>query len=304
MKKKIIDFPVAVLAFLIALILWFHVVTEKEYVQEVEVPLRIENRPHELVLLTNPPRMVHLKIRGTGKELLKYNLGKESRFCRVDISKAKRGEVVYHLGEENIELPYGLQLVDISDKELKFRFDRRTKKSVRVRVNTTGSPKEGYTVVKETIEPEKVSLSGPETLLRNIDQVESKPIDIDGKSKPFQTTTKLVPPEEGRGWELTPDSVLVDLLIEKIVAITYDSVSVRIRNRPKRKRISVIPDFIKLTLSGAESTMRNLELEKISVEIDLEGLRSGEYSLPARIKLPEGVNLISASPKRFKVVIK
>ncbi len=303
MRRKIgVDFPIAIMAFLIALLLWFHVVTEKEYVQDVKILLNVENEPEELVLLTTPPHTIHMRISGTGKELLKYKLGRERRFCRLDISGAIRGEVTYRLEEENFELPYGLALVDISDNQLQFTFDRRSKRSVRVRTSTTGSPEEGYTIVRESSEPDKISLSGPEVRLRDIDAVESEPIDIDRKSRPFQVYAKLVPPE-GRGWVLTPDSVLARFLIEKILAATYDSVPVEIRNPPRRRKVSVSPKFIKLTLSGAESTMRELDITEIVAEIDIEVLRKGEYSLPARIKLPEGMNLISAIPKRFDVTI-
>lgn len=297
-----IDFPVAVMAFLIALLLWFHVITEKEYIQEVEIPLRIENEPKELVLITTPPRAVGLRIGGTGKEILKYNLRHEPSFCRLDVSKARRGEMLYTLGDQSFELPYGLELVDISDKQFQLRFDRRVKRSIKVKANIIGSPEEGYTVVKEIVEPEEVFLFGSEILLRNIDAVESEPINIDGESKPFQITAELVPPK-GRGWELAPDSVFIELLIEKILAVAYDSIPVKLRNRPRRRRVSVSPEFIKFTLSGAESTMRELDITQIVVEIDVEALPKGEYSLPARIKLPEGVNLISASPKRFNVII-
>ncbi|KPJ50672.1 hypothetical protein AMJ40_02245 [candidate division TA06 bacterium DG_26] len=302
MGRKLIDFRVVGLALLIAVLLWFHVVTEKEYVQELEVPLKIENEPEDLVLLTMPPRTVHLKVRGNGKELLKYNLDREHRFCRLDISNGIRGEVLYTLGEENVGLAYGLHLVDISNGQLKFRFDRRATKSVGVRVNTTGAPKEGYTVVRKRAVPEEVSLSGPESLIRNTDFVENEPVKIDDRNKPFQSRTKLMAPE-GRGWVFSPESVLVEISIEKLLASTYDSVPVIVVNKPGGRRISVTPDFIKLILSGAESSMREMDVARITVEIELEGLSKGEYSLPARIKLPEGVNLISAVPKRFKVVI-
>jgi len=303
MKKRMgFDLPVAALALLIALLLWFHVATEKEYIREVDIPFTVANEPQELVLLTTPPSTVRARIGGTGKELLKYSMARERRFCTLDISGARRGEVVYSLEEENFELPSDLDLVEVPDNLLAFRFERRAKRSVRVKANTVGSTREGYTVLKEIIEPERISLSGPENLLRNIDAVDTEPVDLGNRSKPFETVTRLVPPE-GAGWQLTPGSVHIEFLVEKIFAATYDSVSVNLRNRPDTRPVSVSPRFIKLTLSGAESMMRELDVIRLVVEIDLENLRTGEYSLPARIKLPEGVSLISAVPKRFNVVI-
>ncbi len=303
MRKRInIDFPVAALAFLIALLLWFHVITEKEYVEEVDVPLTIEDQPHGLVLLSTPPPTVRLKIRGTGKELLKYNLGRERRFANVTATNATRGEMVYALTEEDLELPYGLRLVEIFDGELRLEFDSRAKKSVRVRPRSAGSPEEGYTVLEKRTEPERISLSGPETLMRQIEEVETTPLNIEGRSQSFQRMAQLVPPD-GRGWELVPDSVTVEFVIEGIVAVTFDSVRVGVMNQPRRWGVSVDPEVIKLTLSGAESTMKELDVVQIAVEIDVAGFGKGQHSLPARIKLPDGINLISASPKKFNVTI-
>jgi hypothetical protein len=303
MRKRInIDFPVAALASLIALLLWFHVITEKEYTEEVDVPLTVDDQPQGLVLLSAPPPTVRLKIRGTGKELLKYNLGRARRSASVVAANAARGEMVYSLSEEDLELPYGLSLVEIFDGELRLDFDSRAKKSVRVRPRATGSPEEGYTVLEKMVEPERISLSGPETLMRHVEEVETMPLDVGGRSESFQVMAELVPPD-GRGWELSPDSVVVEFVIQQIVAVTFDSVPVGIMNQPRRWGVSVAPEFIKLTLSGAESTMKELDVVQIAVEIDVAGFRKGQHFLPARIKLPDGVNLISASPKKFNVTI-
>ena len=41
----------------------------------------------------------------------------------------------------------------------------------------------------------------------------------------------------------------------------------------------------------------------MSVELNLKGYKKGEYFLPARIRLPDNINLIDASPERFEVKI-
>jgi YbbR domain-containing protein len=138
--------------------------------------------------------------------------------------------------------------------------------------------------------------------MRQVEEVGTRPVDTGGRTESFRLMAELVPPD-GRGWKLAPDSVTVELIIEGIVAVTFDSVSVGVMNQPRRRGVSVVPEFIKLTLSGAESTMKELDVVQIAVEIDVAGFRKGEHSLPARIKLPDGVNLISASPKKFNVTI-
>ena len=57
-------------ALLIALFLWFHAVTEKEYEVKRQVPIQITAIPEDLVLAKPSPTEAVIRLRGKGKQLI------------------------------------------------------------------------------------------------------------------------------------------------------------------------------------------------------------------------------------------
>ena len=58
---------------------------------------------------------------------------------------------------------------------------------------------------------------------------------------------------------------------------------------------------VQVRIAANRKLFETLELEKLSCEVDLKGLESGKYRLPARVLLPPGVRLVSVSPEQVTV---
>ncbi len=58
---------------------------------------------------------------------------------------------------------------------------------------------------------------------------------------------------------------------------------------------------VQVRIAANRRLFETLELEKLSCEVDLKGLESGKYRLPARVLLPPGVRLVSVSPEQVTV---
>jgi len=58
---------------------------------------------------------------------------------------------------------------------------------------------------------------------------------------------------------------------------------------------------VQVRIAANRRIFETLELEKLSCEVDLKGLESGKYRLPARVLLPPGVRLVSVSPEQVTV---
>jgi len=58
---------------------------------------------------------------------------------------------------------------------------------------------------------------------------------------------------------------------------------------------------VQVRIAANRKLFETLELDKISCEVDLKGLESGKYRLPARVLLPPGVRLVSLSPEQVTV---
>jgi YbbR domain-containing protein len=58
-----------------------------------------------------------------------------------------------------------------------------------------------------------------------------------------------------------------------------------------------------LVISAAEEVMNSLDLKKITYTVDLVNLVEGEHTVPVKVSLPEGINLISKEPEKILVTI-
>ena len=56
-------------AIALALLLWVHVATNKTYEYQLNLPLKVVNVPKGLVLVSETPSIVAIKVRATGKQL-------------------------------------------------------------------------------------------------------------------------------------------------------------------------------------------------------------------------------------------
>jgi hypothetical protein len=58
--------PLKITALLVAILIWFHVKTVKVYEVDVPAVVTVQNVPGDLVLTSNSPSKIMVKVRGTG----------------------------------------------------------------------------------------------------------------------------------------------------------------------------------------------------------------------------------------------
>ena len=79
------NFWFKLVAVVMALLLWFHVATDKMYDHTDSFPLEILNVPDPLILAEELPHQVSVTIRGKGKDLLKLLLFSERKIGRAHV---------------------------------------------------------------------------------------------------------------------------------------------------------------------------------------------------------------------------
>ena len=145
-----------------ALLLWFHVATDKMYEHTETFPLEIFNISERLILAERLPDQVAVKIRGKGKELLKLLLA-EKKSLKIDAKEFKRGETKYNIKPEYIPIPEGLELKIteiLPSQNLKIRLDYPMEKKVKVQPKIQIFPAEGFEEVGGVhYNPKEVTLS-------------------------------------------------------------------------------------------------------------------------------------------------
>jgi len=295
------------MAILMALLLWFHVATDKVYEYTQTFPLGIINIPSNLVLAEKLPDQVEVKIRGKGKELLKLFLS-ERKSVNIDAKEFKNGETNYDLKPNQIPIPEGLELqvTDIrSPQELKIKLDHLLDKKVKIQPNVQILPADGFVQVGELhYTPKEVVISGPTMWVNGLEEAFTQKKVIQNADKPISDQLDLVLPP-GYNLNLSFRRISFSVDIQKTGEKIFSDLLVQLINIPKYREVEIQPDRIRVTISGAESLVSRISPDKIKVMIDCaKAAKREKTKLPILVELPSEITLKKAEPDSIEVSVK
>jgi len=301
------NFWFKLVAIIMALLLWFHVATDKVYEHTDTFPLEIFNIPERLILAEKLPEQVDVTIRGKGKELLKFLLA-EKKSLKIDAEEFKRGETEYIIKPEEIPLPEELELKVtkiLSPEDLKIKLDYPMEKKMKIQPNIKILPAEGFQQVGELhYNPKEVVISGPRMWVRGLKVIHTQEKVIEGAEVSISDQVDLALPE-GYNLSLSPQTINFSQNIEKTVEREIFNLPVGLVNVPKREEIMLEPDSINVTISGAESVVNQMSPDNIKVTVNCAKAKRNEtVKLPVLVKLPAEVNLKKIEPDSIEVFIK
>jgi hypothetical protein len=291
-------------ALLIALFLWFHAVTEKEYEVRQVVPIEIAAVPKQLVLAKPIPSEAVIRLRGKGKQLIVPYFSHIR--LRIEATWAKKGTIQIALSPEHVDVAHGRGALDaeiISPQRLDLEFDSLLSKKVPVLSRIIIEPLEGFIQVGFIdFKPDSVKLKGPAQYVEPIDFVTTDSAHYAGTKKTISVVLNLVNPE---GFNVTcvPQKINATIDIQRLVQRTIDEIPVTLTHIPEGTTAYLEPSVISITISGGESYLTSLTAENFSVSADYRRAhRRTDNLISARINLPPEVELTGAEPQMFKVV--
>jgi YbbR domain-containing protein len=172
----------------LAFILWFFVVMSVHTDIIIDVPVKFINRPPDMEMMDGG-RTVRLGIEG--QERVLTALSQNDISVVIDLGEAKAGKNFFSLSREDISMPGMLKLKSISPQTLSLVLEERLKKAVSVKPVVVGLPDEGYSVDGIIINPERVIVEGPESLIKRIKSVKTEPIDVTGICESLRVSALL-----------------------------------------------------------------------------------------------------------------
>lgn len=290
-----------------ALLLWFHVATDKTYEHSERFPLEISNIPEQLLLAEKLPQEVQVTIRGKGKELLKLIMG-ETKSVRIDAGEFTRGETDYVIRPEQIPLPEGLELrvtAVLPPKSLKIKLDYPMEKELKVQPNIKVLPAAGFEQVGELhYNPGEVLISGPRMWLRNLKVIGTEEKVIEDVRGPISDQIDLIMPE-GYNVSLSEQKINYSVNVEKVVEKEFTGLPVEPVGVPRRAEVLLRPDSIGVTVSGVQSIIDQMSPESIRVTVDCtKASRKDTAKFPVAVELPAEVRLMRTKPDSIAVLIK
>jgi YbbR domain-containing protein len=172
-----------------------------------------------------------------------------------------------------------------------------------INVDLVGDPAPGYRLLDVNVDPPSVLVKGRPTQLRDLNWVQTEPIDITGLTEPFRSQVALALPE---GISLTEvEEIFVDVEIEPLRTTSIFNRTPVVQGLAPDLEAEVETETVRVILFGPLPILNSLLEEEIQVVVDLFGLQPGSYNLEPDVIYPEqrDIELRSLQPAQVTVMI-
>jgi YbbR domain-containing protein len=172
------NFWLKLLAVLIAGGLWFTVAGEHVVERSLRVPLEFRNVPNGMEIVGDPPVTVDVRLRGSSGILSRLEPG--GVVVMLDLRSARRGMRLFHFQADEVDRPYGIDVVQIQPPTISLDLQPTASRTVPVVPALEGEPARGYRVRAVRADPATVEILGPEDHVKGTDEATTEPVPIDG----------------------------------------------------------------------------------------------------------------------------
>jgi YbbR domain-containing protein len=190
--------------------LWMLVATETSSEIGMEVPLEYRNIPSQLEITGDTTNVVQVRLRGSANVIRQISAKDVS--TTIDLSKMRPGDKIVPLSPQNVQAPFGAEVIRVNPSSVRFNLERTMTKSVLVVPTIAGQPSDGFEVGKVLVDPGRVEVEGPESRVNSLESIATVPVRLDRRQSLVEQTADLdVPDPQIRLAHPGPVSVQVEI---------------------------------------------------------------------------------------------
>lgn len=302
MAMPLENFWLRIIAVIMALLLWFYVVTEKVYKHQLVLPITEITLGERLTLVDPPPDSMTVVVSASGRQLLRRKW--RERGTRIQASQLSPGRHVISVTPANTSLAGAGNLITldevISPTSIQINIDQIAQARVKVKPDIRAVADEGFTVsrISEPDTPE-VTLTGARSLLRKITIISTESIELTALRDNLTMTLPLVAPP---GYEMTlePDSVTVTVEIVAVKTRAFEDIPIVIFNAPTGRTLRTQPPTLRVEITGPPEQVDSLDRNALIASTDFRHRDSVGIS-PVKIDCPPGLRIKRVSVSAVRI---
>lgn len=181
------------LSICIAALLWLIVAGERVVERVMRAPVEMQNLPDGLEVVGNPPDTVEVRLRGPSGSLSRMAAGDMA--AMINLSNARPGRRLFHLTQANIQVPYGMEVVQVAPSTLTMEFEMLAVRTVPVEPDIEGRPAPGFEVTRVVSDPATVEVEGPETALKRLQAAVTEPVSVQDQMRSVREIVTIGVPD-------------------------------------------------------------------------------------------------------------
>lgn len=294
------NFHLKAIALLLTFALYLWVGEDRETQIIATAPLQF-SVPENQMLLEPDVDQAKVTLRGRWSTLNEFHQT-DLRSIVVELSKSDDGRLV-PIEPESVQVPPGLRVVSIEPSFVRVDLEETVSREIAIEPRIVGRTRGSYRLGEVEVEPDEVTVSGPENVMENLESIPTEPIDVTGRVRSFEKQVQLRPENSLINYNLDgPVTVSVPIQAERVEK-TLDEVEVSAVNTTYRTDVS--PEALEVTLQGPRSVIEDLDSESIHAVVDIsreDDLSPGTFEKKVELRnLPSNVELVEMHPTHFVV---
>jgi YbbR domain-containing protein len=285
----------------IALMLWMVIAGEETVERGLRVPLEMQQFPAGLELLGDVPTTVDVRVRGVSGTLSRVSPG--DIVAMLDLRGARAGERLFHLTPEQVRVPFGVEVVQVSPPTVAVVFEKTASRIVPIRPAIDGKPAAGYMVGKSTADPPTVEVVGPESAVRRVTDAITEPVSVAGAQHPVQETVTVGTLDPAVRVKTQRTTSVTVPIVPAPLEQTVRNRPVHLRNLAASLTAGVVPSDVDVTLRGNREALSRVQPDDATAFVDLAGLGVGEYTLTVYADSSRDAGVARIEPNAVQVRI-
>ncbi len=296
------NFLARLISLIIAIILWVYVNYENLPERYMSVPLKIKNIPKHLTIANNIPSNISVKIKG--KDDIIQTFSARNIEAYIDLKNGIEGKNIINISTK-LKKRSHIRIVYTIPKNVKVVLEKTFRKEVPVSPTIINTPAEGYIKAGETFFPTSVVIEGPASIVREINVIRTKPIDIGGVTGSIYKNVEFDLPNE---FVHTVNYHFINIKIkikQNFSTIFIEKAKINIINFKSNLYIKNKDElFARVKLRGPKSKIETLKKSNNFLYIDLKDIdNGGEYEKRIHYKLPWNCSIVYINHKKVKIKV-
>jgi YbbR domain-containing protein len=291
-----------VLAVGLAVLLWLVVSGDSIVERGLRgVPLELLQFPAGLELQTEPPSTVDVRVRGGSGAL--SQLSSSDIVAVLDLHAARAGQRLFHLTPEQVRVPFGVEIVQITPTTVAMVFENSASKLVPVVPAIEGNPAPGFVVGKITSEPESVEIVGPESSVKRAAAALTEPVSVAGSRSPVRNSVTVGLLDPALRLKATRSALVEVQVVPAPLERVIHNLPVHGRRASSDLTAQFTPATVDVTVRGTRESLSEIGSGEVTAYVDVSGLGVGKYSLPARAESEREIGVTHIEPPTVQVRI-
>lgn len=183
------------LALVLASLVWYGTAFQRrERISEkqVETSLTLVNVPHDMVITSDVPASLSLRVRGALSRLRALDAAQTG--VVLDLSQAGEGDLELPVLAEDVVVPAGVEVVAVTPPQVTLRLERVVQQRLPILPRVAGQPAAGMAVGQVSVQPVAALVSGPRHQLAALQGVVTDPVTVEGATGPVQASVAVRAP--------------------------------------------------------------------------------------------------------------